>query len=52
MDESKPYQAVSCDMHSELELAIMHGKSLKIVYKKIKSKFKNIAYNRSETKVI
>lgn len=26
------YQAVSCEMHSELELAIMHGKSLIVCY--------------------
>lgn len=28
----KHYQAVSCKMHSELELAIMHGQTLKIHY--------------------
>ena len=26
----KSYQPVSCSMHSELELAIMHGKQLKV----------------------
>ncbi|MCU7940824.1 MAG: hypothetical protein KZQ74_11580 [gamma proteobacterium symbiont of Bathyaustriella thionipta] len=26
------YQAVSCEMHSELELAIMHGKCINIHY--------------------
>lgn len=27
---SKSYQPVSCALHSELELAIMHGKQLKV----------------------
>ncbi len=27
------YQIVSCDMHSELELAIMHGKNLTLTLK-------------------
>lgn len=26
------YHTVSCEMHSELELAIMHGQNLKIYY--------------------
>ena len=32
MNNSNPYQAVSCSMHSELELAIMHGKYLTVYY--------------------
>jgi len=32
MNSSNPYQSVSCAMHSELELAIMHGRHLKIHY--------------------
>ncbi len=31
---NKSYQTVSCAMHSELELAIMHGNTLKISYLK------------------
>ncbi len=30
--DNKPYQSVSCSMHSELELTIMHGETLKIRY--------------------
>ena len=29
------YQPVSCAMHSELELAIMHGKQLKMYFKQL-----------------
>jgi len=32
MNHSNPYQPVSCTMHSELELAIMHGKYLIVYY--------------------
>lgn len=32
MSNIDQYQAVSCEMHSELELAIMHGKHLTVCY--------------------
>ncbi len=32
MNDSDSYQPVSCAMHSELELAIMHGKYLTVYY--------------------
>jgi len=38
MIPSSPYQAVSCAMHSELELAIMHGKYLMVHYVKTDNK--------------
>ena len=38
MTQSTPYQAVSCAMHSELELAIMHGKYLTVHYVKTDNK--------------
>ena len=38
MTRSSPYQAVSCAMHSELELAIMHGKYLMVHYVKTNNK--------------
>ena len=34
MKTSDPYQPISCAMHSELELAIMHGKTLMVYYTK------------------
>ena len=38
MTQFSPYQAVSCAMHSELELAIMHGKYLTVHYVKTNNK--------------
>ena len=38
MTLSTPYQTVSCAMHSELELAIMHGKYLTVHYVKTNNK--------------
>ena len=39
MNHSDHYQTVSCAMHSELELAIMHGKHLMIYYQEPTSDF-------------